>query len=327
LPHFTSKYLPTGATYAQAYGRVDDGFISKPGQMPGGAELTTRQRYMLQAAYTDRLLGQVIDKMERSGLWDEALFVVTADHGRGFNRGKTLILTRRLGDDNEHELAYVPTFVKVPGQRNGKIDDRNWEHVDLVPTIADALDYDVPWKVDGFSALGPVRRTSDEKSWFDSPGKRKTFSAAQERPLLRAGVLEWLSQPADGPDRLFRWGPFGGLVGRKVGELRRGSPSPATAAINTGPRVTVDSASGDLPAMLWGAVTGAPAGTPIAIAVNGTIGAVPIAIADRDRQLEAMVLESLFRDGANTIELFVVEGSASRPILRPVTLTKLPDKK
>ena len=33
----------------------------------------------------------------------------------------------------------VPLFIKLPGQTEGRIDDRNVESVDILPTIADVL--------------------------------------------------------------------------------------------------------------------------------------------------------------------------------------------
>ena len=67
------------------------------------------------------------------------------------------------------DLAFVPFFVKLPGERKGQVVDRHVRIVDVLPTIADALDVELPWKVDGRSGfaegegadtvrVGPARR-------------------------------------------------------------------------------------------------------------------------------------------------------------------------
>ena len=44
-----------------------------------------RQRHLLQAGYTDALVGQILDRVEEVGLYDESAIVVTADHGVAFH--------------------------------------------------------------------------------------------------------------------------------------------------------------------------------------------------------------------------------------------------
>ena len=73
--------------------------------------------------------------------------------------------------------------------------------------------------------------------------------------------------------------------------------------------------------MIYGRVTDVPAGTPVAIAVNGTIGAVPIAFADikgSETRFAGLVFDERFKTGSNTLQLFVVEGTPNNPVLRPL---------
>jgi hypothetical protein len=77
--------------------------------------------------------------------------------------------------------------------------------------------------------------------------------------------------------------------------------------------------------MVWGGVRGAAVGTPIAVAVNGTIGAVPLVFPDATTdaaQLAGVVPDRLYRAGANEIALFVVETEAETTRLRPMTFVK-----
>src|SRR5690606_8678174 len=72
---------------------------------------------------------------------------------------------RRLGPGGTgaEELAWVPLLIKAPGQAQGRVDDRNWQHVDLLPTLAELAGLDVPWPVDGVSGLGAARTGSDKR--------------------------------------------------------------------------------------------------------------------------------------------------------------------
>ena len=155
LPHSSWRYLPSGLTYP--FPRL----LGKGWVTDSWPVEVAHQRHMLQLAYTDRLLGTLIEQMEATGLWDDALVVVTADHGNSFVPGtKGRVLETR--PEVEADLAWVPVFIKEPGQSQGATSDANWEHVDLLPTMADALGVTVPFKVDGISQLSERRRAHGE---------------------------------------------------------------------------------------------------------------------------------------------------------------------
>ena len=91
--------------------------------------------------------------------------IVTSDHGASYRDG---VPRRVLTHDNYADVALVPLLIKLPGQREGVISDRNVQSIDILPTIADVLSIDLPIEVDGRSLLdhaGPerrVRRSSGE---------------------------------------------------------------------------------------------------------------------------------------------------------------------
>ena len=51
----------------------------------------------------------------------------------------------------------MPLFIKLPGQRRGRIISRPVRTIDLLPTIADVLGIRIPWHVDGRSLLRTAR--------------------------------------------------------------------------------------------------------------------------------------------------------------------------
>jgi arylsulfatase A-like enzyme len=119
-----------------------------------------RRRHWLQLAFADRLLGETLATMRERGLLDQAVVVVTADHGISFAPGTA---ARIIGHGNDPWIMWVPLFIKEPGQHTAKVDDRNWEHVDLLPTLADYAGVRLPWPVDGRSALRGEPRTETAK--------------------------------------------------------------------------------------------------------------------------------------------------------------------
>lgn len=140
--------------------------------------LLARQRFLLQVILTDRLLGRIIDKLEAAGLYDDSLIVVTSDHGASFTAGRH---TRAMTRETYRDVLYVPILVKLPGQQTGRVDDRNAQVIDIVPTIAAVVESELPWRVDGRSLLGPPEEAPDSKravSTFSGAPALDDFPAA-----------------------------------------------------------------------------------------------------------------------------------------------------
>ncbi|MFI9528425.1 sulfatase-like hydrolase/transferase [Micromonospora rosaria] len=276
MPHAPWTYLPSGARY--------DAPEDLPNEGAGWVDLA-RQRHLAQLGYTDRLIGETLRTLRATGLYDQALLVVTADHGVSFTRGAQ---GRGMGAIRAEpgQVAGVPLFVKEPGQRTGRIDERNWEHVDLLPTVLDVVGIRVPWSVDGRSARQSPRERA-EKRFYDRPGEPVT---------IPGGVPVPPPTPAPHP-----------LVGTTVGD----QPVRGTARVaDLSAFAAVDPAEGRLPALVWGTVPDrVPDGTLLAVAVNGRVGAVvPVVPPDPGgRRFAAFVADDrLFHAGANRLDVYQV---------------------
>ena len=148
-------------------------------------------RHLLQVGYTDRLVGELLDRLERTGLLERALVVVTADHGYSFRVG---VKSRRLiSDDNVEEIAPVPLFVKAPGQMEGRGEPgRSCGTSTCSPTIADLLGTQVFYEQDGRSAFSREARERDARSRcatrdFSRHGADRA-AGAERAPGGRAGA-------------------------------------------------------------------------------------------------------------------------------------------
>jgi len=104
-------------------------------------------RYDESIAYVDHHVGQFIKWLKGQGLFDDALLVVSADHGESFVKGYG-----GHGGPMMHEaLIHIPLIIKAPGQNAGKRLDVLAEQIDLLPTVLDLAGIPVTGQVEGRS--------------------------------------------------------------------------------------------------------------------------------------------------------------------------------
>jgi hypothetical protein len=297
LPHTPWLYLPSGMRYETVPGLPVDG--------PWWGRLAL-QRMELQLQYTDRLLGEILHTLEITGRYDDALVVLTADHGvaltPGAGREGWIAGNRHLGPGNHgaEELAWVPMFIKEPGQDTPVVDDRNWQHVDLLPTIADLAGVEMPWAGDGISWVRQ-ERTSGEKIYYGALDDIRTLDGDR---LFAQILADPSAFPALPP------APLPELIGTAVAAYPVADGPLGTEVGNAEAFDDVALAQGLVPALVHGTVPDeVPVDTALAIAVNGRIGAVVpvVAGAGDSRRFAGLIAdERLFRPGVNQLELFVI---------------------
>jgi hypothetical protein len=323
LPHAPWRYLPSGVEYNyKTFGRS---FTSD--KTPAQIRELAHQRMLLQLAYTDRLIGEVIQRLKAQGLWDESLVVLTADHGNGWTPGEK---PRSLMVRNTPDLMWVPLFVKAPGQDQGLVDDRNVEQVDLLPTLADMLGVQVPWRMDGLSQHGPPARQRGEKWWFDIPGHKEVRDGPSNFSIVLQGETDSLVRASEGVKGLYRFGAFADLVYREPASVGPIGGARSGAEMDDWQRYRrLDPRSGELPALVSGKLTSPlpPAGSTVLVAVNGRIGGESRLFADRpgdsSGKFAVIVPDFLFKagDGRRQLQVYVVDRSGGSPRLQPVALS------
>ena len=329
IPHQPWRYLPSGERYPERV--LGEGRFAKAGRWvsePWPVE-SIHQRHMMQAAVADRMLGDLIARLRKTGLYDHSLLIVTADHGLAFTPGQSGRAS--VVPATAPDVLWVPLFIKHPGQRSGAANDVNWEHVDLVPTIADIEGLRVPWKLEGVSWADPksAARQRTEK-WFDTrPGRRFSFAGPANQAIVLRGTTDSLLRPQDGYLGWFEFGPHADLVGRKVADLEAGPPAGTARVVGLDEYRHVDPASGTVPAQVGGRLTklapGVPARPPVVAAINGVVGGVSETFASpvgsSPTWFTAMVPDSLMHQGDNHLQLFLLDSAGGRQRLRPLTLT------
>ena len=314
LPHGPWLHFPNGRGSAVASPPAP----GRDGELWWNEDLAEQawQRHLLQLGYTDLELGRLIAKLEKTGLWDKALIVVTADHGISFREGDR---RRTPTESNLAELAFTPLFVKLPGQATGREVTKHVTILDILPTIADVLGIDIPWDEDGTSALEPgagpnkvtVGRISN--SYGDAVTQREE-SLDRQHTIMGTGAFD---------DAFFGLGAFGGLVGEPLSGVSLGPPVEASAVVDELGSALLRSfprKSPSVPSPLVGTVEGLDAGTQLALVLNGTVEAVATTYQHLESPVRFSFLtrDGAFQSGENEATVYVVSGTPEAPVLREV---------
>jgi hypothetical protein len=303
LPHHPWEYLPDGRRYAVNLptqpGMVDERWVGD-----SYFALQAHQRHLLQVGYVDTVVGRILDRLEEIGSYDEALVVVVADHGVAFRPNGE---RRRVHEGNLEEIAFVPLFVKAPGQRQGGVEDAHVRTVDILPTMAELLGMRVPWETDGEPATD-VRPGDHPRVVVHKSNGDLAVGDFEELVERRGRVLERqveLFGDADEPPGLFAVGPHPELLGREVDGLAAQGPDAPTYVLYGDSWYDPDAPV--LPTRIAGEIDGERGGEDVAIAVNGRIAAVTRTFSFAGKTLiSALLPESAFRAGANQVRLYLV---------------------
>jgi hypothetical protein len=304
LPHVPWQYLPSGKHYGRLEGDgmprglKDERWIHDDWAVTQGA-----QRYLLQAGFVDNLLGQLTARLKTLNMFDEALIVITADHGVGFASGDS---RRPLTPSNYADVAAVPLIIKAPFQTTGAISDRNVQSIDILPTIASILGVKLPWKLDGQSTLDPTVAEPPSKAIWYSNAELRMVHGPRVETLYEANARFRSLFSSRTIAAAVRMGPFPALVDRRIADYRL-TPSGFRLELDDEFLYEdVDPEGSFVPAMVQGTVSG-PASVPLAIAVNGVIQATTRTFREGRRTgFAAFPPESAFVRGRNEVRVFVV---------------------
>lgn len=116
------------------------------------AEYATR--YAKAVEFADRNVGRVIQALKDEGRYENALIIVTADHGESFTERE---LWFDHGTTAHEEQLHVPLIIKYPqNTRAGEKDDRLVSLLDIAPTVLSVVDLPALPKASGKSLIDTV---------------------------------------------------------------------------------------------------------------------------------------------------------------------------
>jgi len=111
--------------------------------------------------YADDSVATLLDNLEREGLLDRTIVIITSDHGdEFFEHGECDHITSLY-----QELVHVPLIVRVPGRGGARIESRVAASVGVTPTVLELLEIDF--------------RMPEHRSWLPS-----VEGTGSPRPIL-----------------------------------------------------------------------------------------------------------------------------------------------
>jgi arylsulfatase A-like enzyme len=167
-PH--APYEPWGLPGYEANGPVGQPVVDHREKMAQGdaAIYTDQERdqlrslYAEEVAYTDTLVGEVLDELDRRGLADNTLVILTADHGEMLGEHGLDFLHHGLYD----EALRVPLIIRAPGARIGvKRVEPQVRLMDLVNTVLDYLKLDELESSEGVDLMGYAEGVRHKTMW------------------------------------------------------------------------------------------------------------------------------------------------------------------
>ena len=332
LPHVPFTYLPS----TQRYDRTVLGAI--PGLNSSEISVFDRtlvrqswQRHLLQAGAVDTLLGELIDRLKETKLFDRAMVVILSDHGISFRRGATD--RRTIVPANALDIAPNTLFIKYPHQRRGRVDRALVRTFDILPTIAARIGLPLPRGLDGRPASSrQVERRQRITILSRAAIGHVTLSRARLLALKRLALRRKVALFGSGRRTLYDFGPHRWLLGRPVSSLRVVEGGPVKARLNDADDYAkVRLEAGFLPAHPTGEITGGRGGSrrDVAVAVNGVVRGVTRSVRLRGRVPEYFSVlidpRSLVK-GRNQVEVFALSDSDEGLGMRRIYKTPAPPK-
>lgn len=135
----------------------DPRYVAPPAPLPDTPQ--TRRDFAdfkVCARRLDDQIGTVLAAIDQAGLTEKTLVIITTDHGIAFPAMKCNLTDHGMG---------VMLMLRGPaslGLTGGKVVDGMVSHIDLFPTICEAIGIDPPDRLEGKSAMPLVRGDTDE---------------------------------------------------------------------------------------------------------------------------------------------------------------------
>ena len=141
--------------------------------------------YYASVVYMDRMVGQVLDSLTKSGLDDKTIVIFTSDHG--YHLGEHDFWAKVSLHD---ESAAIPLIIRIPGKKPA-VCHSLVELLDLYPTLSNLCGLEVPSRLQG-KDISPV---------FDNPKhevRDAAFSVNGKGFLLREHDWAYIQYGEDG---------------------------------------------------------------------------------------------------------------------------------
>ncbi len=147
--------------------------------------------YSGEVAFVDAQIGRLLETLDKRGLRDDTIVVLTSDHGEAFGE-KEEFFHGFFAYDN---VLRVPLIVAYPGAKPGLIGETAG-HIDVFPTLCDLLGLEIPPAVQGESLLplAAGKKRNHPALYFESMSPYFFIEAAPLSGYIEAG-RKYIDQP------------------------------------------------------------------------------------------------------------------------------------
>lgn len=140
--------------------------------------------YDAEVSYHDRSLGVFIERLKKLGLYDQTMFVITADHGEEFYDHNSL----GHGHTVYQELIHVPFVLRFPPLVPPQRVPETVSTVDIAPTVLSAAGVPVPEVMEGIDRMPQLRGglvPAPAAAFSDFLDDRRAIRAGRWKLILR----------------------------------------------------------------------------------------------------------------------------------------------
>ena len=168
-----------------------------------------RLQYAAEITYTDHHIGLLLDSLRKRGILDNAILVVTSDHGESlwehgeeFDHGLTV----------HQAVAHSICMIRLPGgDSGGTSTDRPVASIDVMPTVLGLLGLPAPSEVDGETVnletlaepAGPRLRFCQATKPLEEVEKDPRWTNMQKSRCIRSGPYKLIRTPYRGTAELY----------------------------------------------------------------------------------------------------------------------------
>lgn len=152
-------------------------------QIPEAYLQSLTDKYDTAVRYSTDQLAELFSLLALHDLYDDALIIVTADHGEelfdhgGFSHGFSL----------HRELMHVPLFIKLPGQSSAVEVQRRVGLTDIMPTVLDVAGVTADLDLDGRSLVRLAKSGDVEPAALES---RRLSQTSWEGRCVARGMTD-----------------------------------------------------------------------------------------------------------------------------------------
>ena len=212
LPHEPYEFLPEGK---KLYNNTQ--YINEVNSV---YKTQARQRYRMQILYTDKMLGDLADKIKKD--LNDQMVIFLSDHGESLftkenSRGRSNDNLLSINDIGS--VMSVPIFIHYPNQNQPKIDQAPIQLIDILPIVTGYLGINGnnEINVDGLrlDEIKPNRRL-----WWFLNGETSFFSNDLDHTYVAKKNSELFDLKNNKKFYMYAYGPYKDLIGAPIDNFR-----------------------------------------------------------------------------------------------------------